>query len=69
MKESSEESPTMVIPSPFPNRFAWSKKEEEEREILKMFHNVEKLNGNDKVYKGKMRQLYYNRNYLLSVGI
>ena len=41
-KESSREQPkSIVIPPPFPSRFAKSKKEEEEKEILETFRKVE----------------------------
>ena len=48
-KESSEQPPTVVIHISFPNQFTRSNEEEEEREILKMFHKFEELNCNEKI--------------------
>ena len=53
MKDASEQSSIVVIPPSFSSRFTRFKEEEEEREILEMFHKIEKLNGNEKICMGE----------------
>ncbi|XP_071918753.1 uncharacterized protein [Coffea arabica] len=64
-EQKFKDEPLIVVtpPSPFPSRFAKSKKEEQEQEILETFRKVEflkelyttkkKLKGNEKVHLGE----------------